>query len=410
MGSTAIGQEPGLTVGVEEEFLLADAATGETTARAGAVLARTRNLPPRSGAQFHAELLGTQVEAASAVCTDLATLEHRLAEARGELAASARHEGALLISSGTPPLPGPVPPTSEGERFARIRDLYAGVVRDYEVSGCHVHVGVPDRDTAVAVVNHLRPWLPTLLAVSANSPYDRGSDTGYASWRMVQQARFPGAGLPPWFPSAAAHDRETARLAECGVVVDPAMSFWLARPSPHLPTVEVRAADAVPTADEAVLQAALTRGLVRTALADLAAGRPASRAPDDQVGAAAVWAAARYGLAGEGVHPVEERRVPVARLAAALLDHVAPALEETGDLGRTRELLGRVLRAGTGADHQRRAAAGGMRAVVEALAQRTSPNPPSPDPSTANGDAAHGGGRMDGIGAGTAGPSPETAR
>lgn len=398
-------QERGLTVGVEEEFLLTDPVTGETTARAGAVLARTRGLPTPSGAQFHLELLGTQVEAASAVCTDLPALGRRLAAARGELAASARQEGALLISSGTAPLPGPLPPASEGERFTRIRDLYAGVVRDYEVSGCHVHVGVPDRDTAVAVVNHLRPWLPTLLAVSANSPYAGGADTGYASWRMLQQARFPGAGLPPWFPSAEDHDRETARLAECGVVVDPAMSFWLARPSPHLPTVEVRAADAVPTAEEAVLQAALTRGLVRTALAELAAGRTASRVPDDQVGAAAVWAAARYGLAGDGVDPVGERRVPAARLAAALLGHVAPALEETADLDRTRTLLGRVLRAGTGADHQRRAAAGGMRAVVEALARRTSPHSAS-----TNGDEADADGRMDGIGAGTAGPSPETLR
>ncbi|MEU6753196.1 hypothetical protein ABZ914_43840 [Spirillospora sp. NPDC046719] len=118
-----------------------------------------------------------------------------------------------------------------------------------------------------------------------------------------------------------------------------------------------------------------------------------------------MWAAPRYGLAGDGVHPVEERRVPAARLAAALLDHVAPALEETGDLDRTRALLGRVLRAGTGAEHQRRAAAGGMRAVVEALARRTSPHPTS-----ANGDEPDVDGRMDGIGAGTAGPSSETAR
>ncbi|QKG19807.1 carboxylate-amine ligase [Actinomadura verrucosospora] len=390
-------QEPGLTVGVEEEFLLADAATGETAARADAVLARARSLPERrSGAQFHTELLGTQVEAASAVCTDLAALGRRLAAAREELAVCARREDALLISTGTAPLPGASTPTAEGERFARIQELYAGVVRDYEVSGCHVHVGVPDRETAVAVVNHLRPWLPTLLALSANSPYARGADTGYASWRTIQQARFPGSGLPPWFPSAAAHDRETARLAECGVVVDAAMSFWLARPSPHLPTVEVRAADAVPTPDEAVLQAALARGLVRTALAELAAGRTAPHAPDTQVGAAAVWAAARHGLSGQGVHPVLERRVPAARLASELLDHVAPSLEETGDLGRTRTLLGRVLDEGTGADHQRRAAARGMRGLVDALARRT----------TRGRDL----GRMDGIGAGTAGEAPETAR
>jgi carboxylate-amine ligase len=257
-----------------------------------------------------------------------------------------------------------------GGRFAEIADRYAGVVADYQVCGCHVHIGVADRETAVAVVNHLRPWLPTLVALAGNSPFDHGRDSGYASWRILDQARFPGSGVPPWFASATAYDHQVARLAEAGALIDERMSFWLARPSPRLPTVEVRAGDAAATVDEAILQAALVRALVRTALIDLAQGREAP-AVDDQLCAAATWAAARYGLDGPGVHPFEERAVPTTGLLHELLDRVRPALEASGDLPRVRAVLGRLTRHGTGARRQRAAAAHGLEAVVDLLATQT---------------------------------------
>ncbi|RKT54792.1 carboxylate-amine ligase [Saccharothrix australiensis] len=342
------------TVGVEEEFLLVDATTRQTAARAADVLARTPALP--AGAKVDRELLTTQVEFASGVCTDLDELHGQLLAGRRALVAAAGAEGALVVPSGTPVLAGPVPPLAEGDRFTRISALYGGQVADYQCCGCHVHVGVPDRDTAVAVVNHLRPWLPTLLALSVNSPFAAGRDTGFGSWRMVEQARFPGSGVPPRFGSAAEHDAAVARLAECGVLVDEAMTFWLARPSPRYPTVEVRAADAAVTAADAVLQAGLTRALVDAALADLAAGREAP-ALDDQVLAAAVWSAARHGLGGPGVDPWRGVPVPAADLLRRLVEHVS----YDGPVWS-------VVAGGTGADRQRRAADGGPVAVVDALA------------------------------------------
>ncbi|MFF5258248.1 glutamate--cysteine ligase [Actinomadura viridis] len=360
-----------LTLGVEEEFVLADPVSGATVPHAGRVLARAGEHPfAAAGGRYHRELLGSQIETATGVCGRLDHLRRQIRDARLALGTAADRERLVLLSTGTPVLPGPVPVSAGNARFAAISRLYAGVVDDYQVSGCHVHVGVGDRDTAVAVVNHLRPWLPTLLALSANSPYDHGRDSGYASWRMVEQSRFPGSGVPPVLPSAAAYDRAVDRLVDCGVLADPAMTFWLARPSPRLPTVEVRAADAVATPGEAVLQAALTRGLVRAALDDLAAGREAPRT-DPGVCAAAVWSAARYGLEGPAVHPLEERRVPVRRLLDELMARVAPALEETGDLPEVRALLAKVTRAGSGAARQRAAASGGLRAVIGMLARQT---------------------------------------
>lgn len=350
------------TFGVEEEFLLADPETGATVPAAIEVLAAAGPADP--GAGLHTELLRTQVEAATAPCGSLDELGKQLGGSRSRLALAARSCGVLLVPSGTAVVAGSAE-TSEGDRFAGIAARYAEVVRQYEVCGCHVHVAVPDLETAVAVTNHLRPWLPTLLALSVNSPFHRGGDTGYASWRMLEQSRFPGSGVPPWFRSAADHTAQVERLVECGVLEDAAMTFWLARPSPNWPTVEFRVADAAVDVPAALLQAALSRALVVTALADLERGREA-RWVDDQVAGAAVWSAARYGLGGPGVHPLLERRVPAVGLVDELVTRVAPALAEAGDLGPVRDLLGLVLHGGTGADRQR--AAGDPADVVRTIA------------------------------------------
>jgi carboxylate-amine ligase len=359
----------GITIGVEEEFLLADRVTRRTTPRAAAVLGRVR---PGGPGLVHAELLTSQVEASTGVCGDLGELREHLVAGRERLVAAAVEEDALLLAAGTPPLPGPDVRITAGPRFEAVAGLYRGVVEDYEVCGCHVHVGVPDRDTTIAVVNHLRPWLPTLLALSVNSPFDGERDSGYGSWRMVRQAAFPGSGLPPRFGSAAEYDREVSRLVDCGAVVDQRMSFWLARPSPRFPTVEVRAADTALTVDGALLQAALTRALVRTALADLNRGVEGPEV-DPQVAAAAVWSAARHGLQGPGVDPLLGRAVPVQDLLSRLLTHVAAALEDTGDDAVVRRLLKELLADGTGAERQRRADARGRQAVVDHVADSTKP-------------------------------------
>ncbi|MFF3562729.1 glutamate--cysteine ligase [Streptomyces sp. NPDC002574] len=362
---------PGRTLGVEEEFLLVDAGTRRIAGLAGAVIERARRTPPPApDAVLQRELSAAQIEAATGVTTDLPELVRQLDGARRTLAAAARAEGGRLVSTGLPVLDGAAPVTG-GERFTAIARLYEHQAASYLACGCHVHVGVPDPETAVAVVNWLRPWLPTLLALSANSPWDRGRDSGYASWRVMEQARFPGSGIPPRFGSAAEHAAEVARLVECGVLVDPRMTFWLARPSPHLPTVEVRVADALGTTWETALQAALTRALVSTALADLAAGREAPPVPA-QLASAALWTAARFGLDGPAVDPVHETRVPARALLDRLLAHLAPALEAAGDLPFVRGALSALHRHGTGAARQRHAGApSGPAAAVDMLAAQT---------------------------------------
>lgn len=229
-----------------------------------------------------------------------------------------------------------------------------------------MHIGVDDPDLAVAIVNHLRPWLPTLIAAGSNSPFHDGHDSGYSSWRIAAKARFPGSGLPPYARSADEFESRVATLVECGVLVDDRMTFWLARPSAEFPTVEVRAADSAATVGDAMLQAVLTRGLVRTAIRKLSEGVEGPRI-DQHVGAAAVWTAAKYGLTGPAVDPIEEVRVPATHMLSMLVAWIADELDELGDIPLTRQLLAMLESQGTGAVRQRAAARPGLRDLVAAF-------------------------------------------
>ncbi|MEV6611891.1 YbdK family carboxylate-amine ligase [Kutzneria sp. NPDC051319] len=345
------------TIGVEEEFLLVDRA-GTTTPRAAEVLARCPSSLP-DGMTVQRELRDTQIEVATGICTSFDELRGQLVAGRQTLAAAC--PDVRVLASGTPVLGSARPERALDTRFRAVDRLYAGITADYEACGCHVHVGVPDKDTAVAVVNHVARWLPTLLALSVNSPFHNGQDHGYGSWRIVQQSRFPGSGLAPRCADFSQWQQETARLVDCGVLVDERQTFWYARPSPHLPTVEFRIADTAAAVDDAVLQALLCRALVNTALAQLDRGAEAVSA---QAGAAAVWTAARYGMDGPAVDPLLGKQVSAGIMLAGLLDHVRDALVEAGDLDEVHRLL-RDRR--TGATLQRLVAAAGLDAVVRQL-------------------------------------------
>ena len=289
--------------------------------------------------------------------------------ARAGRAAAA--EDCALLATGTPIGPGHGDPPAAGTgRYAEIDAAYGAVVSDYEACGCHVHVGVPDRDTGVAVLNHLAPWLPTLLALSVNSPFDRGRDTGYGSWRIVLQSRFPGFGTPPHFTSYADYQRCVDTLVDCGVLVDNNQSFWLARPSGRYPTVELRVADTALTVDGALLQALLGRALINTALCALDRGREAVPV-HPQIAAAAVWSAARYGPTGQAIDVATGSTVAAKTMVTRLVDLCRDALDATGDLTTVHTLLDQLRQTGTGADRQRAVVGAGPAALHRMLHERT---------------------------------------
>ena len=351
-------------VSVGEELLLADPATGATVPAAEEVLHGSRALAAAAeDATVQAQCADTQVEAHTGDCPDLDELALRLTHTRARLTTAARAADVWLVPSGCSILGGPVAPRSRAAA-----DAYAAVVADHQACGTRVRVGVPDPETAVAVVNHLRPWLPTLLALSVNSPFTGGADTGYASWRVVQRSRLPASGIPPHFASVRAYEARVSRLVEQGVLAD--APLWLARPVPRLSAVELHVADTGVDVPAVLLQAALTMALVHTALADLEAGREAP-VIGEQVGAAALWSAARHGMSGPGIHPVLDRQAPATVLVTELLAAVRPALESLDATQLVRDGVRRLLRIGTGAARQR--AAGDPYAAVRLLATNTIP-------------------------------------
>lgn len=357
-----------LTVGVEEELHVLDAATGALVPDAPAVLGRLGG-----GEEAEGELHDSMVETGTPVCHDLVQVRDALTRRRAGLARAAAASGHAVIAAGTPPLADLGATTiADGDRYQAIRQRFGLLVEEQLVCGAHVHVGVDDRDLAVRALGHLRPWLPVLLALSASSPFWAGEDTGYASWRAQVWGRWPITGSPPaGLADAAAYEALLDRLVEAEILVDRRNAYWDARPSELQPTLEIRVADVCSTLDEAVLHTGLARALATTALAAAEQGRIPEEVPEALL-AAARWRASRVGLEGALLDPRSWRPSPAWDVVGALVAHVRPALAAAGDADEVRRLLSQVRASGTSASRQRAAALrGGLDAVVAQLRVET---------------------------------------
>ncbi|QYN36418.1 glutamate--cysteine ligase [Pseudonocardia sp. DSM 110487] len=333
------------TLGVEEEFLLVDPRTGRPRAVGQAVLAASGE------GELTAELQQEQVETNTKPCSTLDELSRQIRSARSAAAAAAADVGVALVPLATSPLP--VEPTIMPTwRYAEMARRFGLTVAEGLTCGCHVHVAVDSPEEGVAVLDRIRPWLAPLLALSVNSPFWNGEDSGYRSYRAQAWQRWPLAGPYAPFGSAAAYRAFVDTALATDTLIDEGMIYIEARLSWHLPTVEVRVADVCREPDDAVLVAGLVRSLVQTAAAAAARGS----APDPvrtEVLQLAEWRASRWGMEAQLLDPRTWRPAPAAEVQDALLAHVAPALDESGDLHLVRELLDGVLRRGTGAHRQR---------------------------------------------------------
>ncbi|MEU9144097.1 glutamate--cysteine ligase [Streptomyces sp. NPDC048349] len=358
------------TIGVEEEFFLVDPHTRLIVPAGPAVAARAAG---EVGDLATKEFALCQVEGRTRPCRSARELRGELEQVRGALVAAARAEGVHLCASGTAVLQeaGPVP-VADHPRYQAGQLQYRSMMDDFAISALHVHVHLPDRELAVLTANHLRPWLPLLIALSANSPYHRGLDTGYASWRAVIRSRFPCLGPPPRATSWQEHQRLAVTIASTEAMLDAETPYWDLRPNPRLPTLEIRAMDVLQDLDETVAVAVLLRALVHTA-ADRARRGDPGPAWEGEVLRAACWRAARDGWSGDGFDPVTGRARPVSDLADDLLALTRPALEEAGDLDEVTRLFERLAELGDGAARQRSWAAGGAgpQAVVDRLVLAT---------------------------------------
>jgi len=357
----------GLTLGVEEEFHVVDPATRRLVPRAPEVLAAFPASP-----RVKPELQDSVVEGNSAVATDLAGLTADLTALRTEIVTAAEAAGLAVVAAGTVPLADPAEITvSADERYERMSEDYQQLSREQLICGVQTHVGLPDPELALVVAHRVTPWLPLLLAVSASSPFWLGGDTGFASWRSQVWRRWPTTGPLPAVTTLGELDRLSGELVATGVVSDPGMLYWDIRFNRRVGTLEFRVGDACPSVEVVVALAALARGLVATAHAELSAGAATPSVPVPVLEAAR-WRASRSGVAGLLVHPRTGRPQPAVDVLAALVEHVRPALDAEGDTARVLATLAGVLATGGSAGEQRGTAReAGLNGVVDALVAET---------------------------------------
>jgi carboxylate-amine ligase len=361
-----------LSLGVEEEFHVADAAA-RTLTPDGDVVLRAVQRDRFAAQQFTSEIYQSMVETATVVCHTLDEVRHQLRALRGELCATAATHGLIVLAAGM--MPRTLDRTQQitpDARYERIEQVHQHVARQMMACGTHVHVGVEDREEAVGALNHVRGHLAPLLALSANSPFWEGQDTGFASYRSVLWGRWPSASLPELFADAAEYDAIGRMLVESGAIVDLGQIYWDVRISIKHPTLEFRVSDVCMTVDEAVVQAGLCRALVRTALEQFRAGVPPPVIRPEAL-RAAKWRAARFGLEEQLFDPIGCRLVPATDAINALLDHVRPALEAEGDWDEIRTLVAALLAGGSGAARQRAAflRTGRLDDVIDLIARST---------------------------------------
>lgn len=361
--------------GVEEEYLLLDFEHGRPVDSAAELTLATAD----GAGELDREFFASQVETSTPVCRTAAEADASLVGFRMSAGRAAAERGFILSGTGLPPVGGDAAGTVTPKPRYRLIEAEMRAAGHHQYgTGTHVHVEVPNRSAGVDALARLARWAPALLALTANSPFWCGRDTGFASWRHVMGLSWPVSGYPQHIEDEAGYAAAVDRLVGAGIVPDAGVLTWVARLSERYPTLELRIADAQLSAEAAVSFALLVRAIVERGLRDAEAG---AERPGFGPGLidGANWIAARNGLGGELVDPGRAEAVPAFDLIDRLLDSVGGELDRSGDRDRVVSWIDGLRESGGPAEQQRRAfAAGGIGGLLDlfrdgSLPQRVDP-------------------------------------
>jgi len=338
------------TIGIEEEFQLVDRASGELAPAFHCLLEKGR---PIFGEKLKPEIQQVVAELVSDIYPNMATARAETPRMRGQLAAIAREQGLALVSAGTHPTACWQEEMGAGyERYADLARELRDLRRSTLIFGLHIHIGIEDREMAIALMNQARSWLPQMLALSANSPFWAGRFTGMKSYRAVAWKAFPRSGIPAQFASRRAYDADMQSLISSGCIDSPRSIWWDIRPHPLYPTLEFRVFDMPATISDTLALAALCQALV----AKLAhCYHRHLRAPiiPHHLLEENRWRAMRDGLDADMVDFTRNRRLSMRNAISEMLDFVDDVLDDLGsrqEIDHLRSLLADPR--GTGADRQ----------------------------------------------------------
>lgn len=350
------GASPPLTLGAEEELLLVDADCG-LVAAGEAVM---EGIDSEHRKSVSTEIFSTQIELKTGICDDAGQAARELTEVRRAIAAT----GARLMGSGVYPGEAGEPQLVEKARYESVKKDLASLLAT-PPCGLHVHVGMPDPETAVAVANAMRRHLPLLAALTGNSPFRDGADTGLASARAAAVRSYPRFELPRAFRDYEDFLRVADQLIAAAGVDDYTYIWWDVRPHPNLGTVEVRGMDiqAAPEGNAAI-------GALIQALAAKEIDRPGAPGLTREAIEESYFQAERYGLQAR-LMVDESTAAPAVEVARAILQEARPYAEQLNGVGALEEIE-RIVSEGNGADHQRRVhEQSGMKGLLGDLAERT---------------------------------------
>ena len=348
-------------MGVEEELVLVDPGSRRPVGLSDLVQASNE-----SSAEVSQELFRHQIETSTPPLQDAAELGQALRRGRRAVGEAAAAAGARAVAVGSSPLEGEHEDFTRKPRYLRIQHDFGRIARESQMCGMHVHIEVANDAEGVRVVDGIRPWLPLLTAISANSPFWRERDTDYASWRSVVWGLWSTAGPHEPFGDVDTYREVARRTIDWGSAVDEGMLYYEARLAASYPTVEVRVADVCLDIEDAVLIAVLARALVEEY-----AVRDAEPWRSDLLRVAG-WRAARFGIGGDLVNPVLAELAPPRDVFAALLGVVGEHLEQ-GERRLVEDRFEHLLARGNGAVRQRRRfeETQDLKAVVDDLADAT---------------------------------------
>ena len=324
------GESSPYSLGVEEELMILDATSFAQVAAVDKILSGVAGIELPGSVKT--ELFASVFETNTHVCANVAEVDQALPVLRRAAAEAAEREGLAIGAAATHPFARPeAQPIVKEERYVTFVG-YGGIsVRRQGVQGLHVHVGLPSADECWRCLEAIVPWLPVVLALSANSPWYAGELTGMASNRAPVLAELPRAGAPPAFASYAEWESWVERLARLGVTEDYTRVWWDVRPHPKLGTIEVRVPDQptdvhLSAAFTALLQALCATALEGTLPRDASALGDRGRADYAQNR----WSAARFGPRAQLLHPDGRSYVLASELAAELIELVRPAARSLG--------------------------------------------------------------------------------
>ncbi len=343
------------TIGVEEEYLLVDPATGELVSESGVQAAVIESVKGCIGAEVGfatPEFLRAQVEVGTGVCTSISQLTMCLRELRTAVGEAAEAQGLAFIAASTHPTAVAANlKHTDAERYSTLANDLQEVARRMVICGMHVHVGVDDREHRIDLLGQLAYFLPHLLVLSTSSPFWEGRDTGLKCYRLSVFDELPRTGLPERFDSWSEYERHLAALTTAGAIEDSSKIWWDIRPHGTFPTLEMRVADVCTYLSDGMAVAALylclTGMLQRLRRSNQRWRTYANMLIDENR-----WRAQRYG-ADEGLIDFGiGANVPYASLLEELIEMLMPEAEAYDCVD---ELLhGRtILERGTSADQQR---------------------------------------------------------